>query len=386
VSENHEAQALARWLEEHPGQAPPADVDPEVLEALYALRPDLAPAPSFSIEDVLDTIESGPFARRDEAGGVVSLAAERARRGTHDAAAASQPPAAKRRVPWWAAPGVGALAAAAIALVVILPTAGILLTRKGADTIVAKQAQEVAAPAAAPSPAGTASPEQPAANEPAPQRESLDEGLRQEESKRKSDGTVGADGSAGGLAAPAEPAKPATIAAPLEERDAEAPQDLDAGYRALEKAAGAKLEESAPAKELETLDAGATTAPGRSDDRAKDARSAPAPSAAAEAAGLADEPSSGEPEPYGGISSSSTDAALVAATDDSDDRTAMTAAWFLAKRQYDRGDPDAAMATIVKGLRRAGNDDLRSDLTALQWTVAQAASPPVLDAAPATER
>ncbi len=64
----------------------------------------------------------------------------------------------------------------------------------------------------------------------------------------------------------------------------------------------------------------------------------------------------------------------------------MTAAWFLADREYRRGDADAAMATIAKGLRRAGNEDLRSELIALQWTVAQSTSPAILDAAPATDQ
>jgi len=103
----------------------------------------------------------------------------------------------------------------------------------------------------------------------------------------------------------------------------------------------------------------------------------PAPAEAP--AAMADE-STSTPAAYGNISDASTDEALVAATDDSDDRKAMTAAWFLGRRQYDRGDRDAAKATIAKGLRRTGNPDLRADLTALQWTVAQSSHP---EAAPA---
>src|SRR4029450_2482834 len=86
----------------------------------------------------------------------------------------------------------------------------------------------------------------------------------------------------------------------------------------------------------------------------------------------ADDESSSPPDAYGDISAASTDEALPPPTDDSDDRKAMTAAWFLGRRQYDRGDRDAAMATIAKGLRRTGNPDLRADLTALQSTVGQA--------------
>jgi hypothetical protein len=392
VNENREAQALARWLEEHPGQAPPPDVDPEVIEALYALRPDLAPAPSVRIEDIFAAVGSGPFATAKDAEEemiteeVVSLAAERAKRLPSEAAPASRPPA--RRAVWWSAPGIGALAAAALALVIILPTAGILLTQKTADMEAAAPppapatapAEELGAKVAEPSTEAAPAP-QPAPAEP-PARRDASELLRQE--AKKSDGMELDRDDAGALAAPADAAKPAAVAPSVDyPRSAEAAQteavdDLEE-QTVLEKTqpeAKRKAEEAEPATESELYGAAAAAGPSASSSRrAKDVAPAappPAPAAVPQVIGtatLADE--STTPAPYGDISAASTDAELAAATDDIDDRKAMTAALLLGRRQYERGDYDAAMATIAKGLRRTGNDDLRSDLTALQWTVAQ---------------
>ena len=410
MNETQEAQALARWLEEHPGQAPPPDVDPEVIEALYALRPDLAPPPNVRIEDIFAAVESGPFAtKRDDeemiTEEVVSLAAERAKRVPSEVA----PAPAVRKTPWWSAPGMGALAAAALALIVILPTAGILLTQKDAvietgapasATAPAQDVREKGGADAVATPSEQAAPSaQPDMHAEPPARRDANELLRQEAAK-KSDGMeedrdVGR-AAGGDLAAPADAAKPAAVAPSVDyPRSAEAAQteavdDLEE-QPALEKTqpeAKMKSEEAAPAKELESYAEGAASAAGpsassaRSSTRAKDAAapaSPPMPAPAEAPAAMADE-STSTPAAYGNISDASTDEALVAATDDSDDRKAMTAAWFLGRRQYDRGDRDAAMATIAKGLRRTGNPDLRADLTALQWTVAQSSHP---EAAPA---
>ena len=62
MSEQNDIQRLVTWLEGHPGDAPPADLDPEVVEAVYMLRPDLAPAPRVKIEDIFARIETGPLA------------------------------------------------------------------------------------------------------------------------------------------------------------------------------------------------------------------------------------------------------------------------------------------------------------------------------------
>jgi hypothetical protein len=62
---NHDtpsAVALARWLEDHPGTPPPPEVDPEVVQAIYALRPELAPAPRLTADDILASITRGPLA------------------------------------------------------------------------------------------------------------------------------------------------------------------------------------------------------------------------------------------------------------------------------------------------------------------------------------
>jgi hypothetical protein len=407
VNETQEAQALARWLEEHPGQAPPPDVDPEVIEALYALRPDLAPPPNVRIEDIFAAVESGPFAtakdREDDVTEeVVSLAAERAKRVTHEAA----PAPAVRKAPWWSSPGMGALAAAALALIVILPTAGILLTQKSANMEAAPPpppatpapAQEAGANAVAAPKVEAAPASQPDMHAEPPARRDANELLRQE-SDKKSDGMEEDRGRAAGgdFDVPADAAKPATVAPSADYRgtgQTEAVDDLEE-QTVLQKTqpeAKMKAEEIAPAKELESYGAasaaagaaGPSASSARSSERAKDAAAPAAPPmpAPAEApAAFADE-STSTPAAYGEISDASTDQALAAATDDSDDRKAMTAAWFLGRRQYDRGDHDAAMATIAKGLRRSGNPDLRADLTALQWTVAQShpeASPAATD-------
>jgi len=124
-----QAAQLAQWLDEHPGSAPPDGVDPDVLETIYALRPDLAPAPSFSIDDILGDITSGPFA--EPAGAeIVPLPAPVTTpepepvpelEPEHDAAAPIDLATERRRRRPWLWSGVGAVAAAAMALVVAIP-------------------------------------------------------------------------------------------------------------------------------------------------------------------------------------------------------------------------------------------------------------------------
>ncbi len=138
-----QAARLARWLDDHPGAAPPDGVDPDVLETIYALRPELAPAPSFSVDDILAGITTGPFAQPAATGELVELSlpppsqeadandlVEAPTDEQPDDAASSQPPAAptvvdlaserRRRSPWmWST--VGAVAAAAMALIVAVP-------------------------------------------------------------------------------------------------------------------------------------------------------------------------------------------------------------------------------------------------------------------------
>lgn len=63
MTELNEPKLLATWLDAHPGEAPPEGIDPAVVEAVYALRPDLAPAPRVTLDDILGGVTTGPFAR-----------------------------------------------------------------------------------------------------------------------------------------------------------------------------------------------------------------------------------------------------------------------------------------------------------------------------------
>lgn len=56
------AQALAEWLRAAPGTPPPQSLPIGVVETTYALRPELAPAPRLSIDDVLEGLSDGPLA------------------------------------------------------------------------------------------------------------------------------------------------------------------------------------------------------------------------------------------------------------------------------------------------------------------------------------
>lgn len=60
--EENQARALADWLEAPPGTDPPEGVDDDVLEAIYALHPERAPAPRVSVDDILAGVGEGPLA------------------------------------------------------------------------------------------------------------------------------------------------------------------------------------------------------------------------------------------------------------------------------------------------------------------------------------
>jgi len=93
--------SLRTWLNSTPGTPPPKNLPIGIVEATYALRPDLAPALNFGIEDVLGEVRSGPLASTD----VVDIQqARKARR-------------------WWASPALGAIAVAATALFFVGPLA-----------------------------------------------------------------------------------------------------------------------------------------------------------------------------------------------------------------------------------------------------------------------
>lgn len=61
MTEQEQAEALARWLEAGGRGDPPEGIDADVLEALWALRPELAPAPRVTVDDILGAVTSGPF-------------------------------------------------------------------------------------------------------------------------------------------------------------------------------------------------------------------------------------------------------------------------------------------------------------------------------------
>lgn len=113
MSTEQQAQALADWLEAV-GTAPPDALDPDVVEAVVSLRPEHAPAPRVSVDDILAGVRAGPFAS-PEAGPPPVDAGE---------------PELAPVIPLWRRPvvlvgggvaGLGALAVAALAALVWLP-------------------------------------------------------------------------------------------------------------------------------------------------------------------------------------------------------------------------------------------------------------------------
>lgn len=67
-------EALRRWLEAGPGTAPPDLLPVGIVEAFYALRPEMAPAPSLGIEDILNSVTEGPFAAEPQTAELIELA------------------------------------------------------------------------------------------------------------------------------------------------------------------------------------------------------------------------------------------------------------------------------------------------------------------------
>ena len=101
MNEQEQAEKLALWLDAPTGP-PPEGIDPDVLAAVYALRPELAPAPHLTADQILSEVEAGPLAT-DPASNVVSFPT-------------------RTGLGWrpWASGGVmGALAAAAALLMVV---------------------------------------------------------------------------------------------------------------------------------------------------------------------------------------------------------------------------------------------------------------------------
>ena len=55
MSEVQNADALARWLDGVPGTPVPDIIDRDVLETIYALKPEMAPPHNLSIQEVLES-------------------------------------------------------------------------------------------------------------------------------------------------------------------------------------------------------------------------------------------------------------------------------------------------------------------------------------------
>ncbi len=107
AEERAAATALAGWLDgTDDGDV---DLEDDVAEAIYALRPALAPAPRLDLDAMLNEVQEGPLAAAPpvaQAGALVSLADER-----------------RRRMPRWVLPAVGAVAMAATTLFFVVPVA-----------------------------------------------------------------------------------------------------------------------------------------------------------------------------------------------------------------------------------------------------------------------
>lgn len=113
MNEQEQASRLAAWLEQPAGTRPPEGLDPDVVEALFALNPDRAPAPSLTADDILRDFDLG--------GAVVGEAAASSEAGSGMPAtpvtAAPESWSAANRVGGW----MVVLATAATLLLVALP-------------------------------------------------------------------------------------------------------------------------------------------------------------------------------------------------------------------------------------------------------------------------
>lgn len=162
-----QVQALMAWLEAVPGRRPGPEVDPDVVEAVYALRPDLAPAPTLSLDDILGAVTTGPFAAATAPPPAEPLAASQpataAAPTTAPAAARPRqaPPGperrraapATRRLPTWLVPSLGAAAVAATALLLVVPMRGRLAEAPSPFDAAERMATPAPAPPMASAPA-----------------------------------------------------------------------------------------------------------------------------------------------------------------------------------------------------------------------------------------
>ena len=150
-TEETEARLLAEWLATPPGTPPPEGLSASAVQAVYALRPDRAPAPRVTIDDIFAKVEAGPYAATARRGQARSAAGAT----PVERQAGPRPPARSRR--WWTGPAVGLALSAALAAVVVIPVAGHYLSRGNQEV-----ASEVVRAESAPAPAAASAPPMPA--------------------------------------------------------------------------------------------------------------------------------------------------------------------------------------------------------------------------------
>lgn len=274
MSHDEPSDALARWLEADPGTEPPAGLDDDVVEAIVALRPEHAPAPRVSADDILALVTEGPLAAPE--GGEVVPFPHRAPPPTAepeqavDASTPSLPPRWSSLARWGGASGLGlALAAAATLFIVAVPVM---------QSPEAPSAQSEAPPVVAPRPLPAAADD----DEPAPEPEPEPDDLAQ-----ASSGVEGLGDAAAQAAPAAAPPPPAQKTAPARPRAAarapaaEPPPTYPMGgapvadgnlipelaelEEAMAEDAVADADAEAPALDLDTLRAAAVPADARPD-------------------------------------------------------------------------------------------------------------------------
>lgn len=153
-TEETEARLLAEWLATPPGTPPPEGLSASAVQAVYALRPDRAPAPRVTIDDVFARVETGPYAATARRGQARSAAGAT----PVERQAGPRPPARSRR--WWAGPAVGLALSAALAAVVVIPVAGHYFSRANQEVASeAGRAESAPAPMATPTPPMASAPE-----------------------------------------------------------------------------------------------------------------------------------------------------------------------------------------------------------------------------------
>lgn len=111
------AKALRSWLESAPGTAPPSTLPIGVVEAAYALRPELAPSLDINIDDILGSVQQGPLAERT----VVPLNPSGTQATDRPIQRVAREAMLSTRRRWWTGTAVTATAVAATALMVVSP-------------------------------------------------------------------------------------------------------------------------------------------------------------------------------------------------------------------------------------------------------------------------